>query len=203
MHLIGEWVKVQEAFDELLVYWNILVSRNSLEVWGVRFLIFLFILPSTQVITATMLFFQFDFVVILRWYSKKLDPKNFPGTIAVKDWAVLTRHSQIWHKAWSFDFKLVTFSGLFILIFHLGFRGMGSNNFRNSRYKEKTAGLTRVSRLPFRFLWLWYNLIEYGGNYSKTIGSLWQYYRYEPDVANENTVDFSADNNNSASFKFN
>ena len=80
---------------------------------------------------------------------------------------------------------------------------MGSSNFRNSRYKEKTAGLTRVSRLPFRFLWLWYNLIEYGGNYSKTIGSLWQYYRYEPDVANENTVDFSADNNNSASFKFN
>ena len=26
-----------------------------------------------------------------------------------------------------------------------------------------------------------YNLIEYSGNYSKTLGSLWQYYRDEPN----------------------
>ena len=149
-----------------------------------------------------MLFFQFDFVVILRWNSKTLDVRICPGTIAVKDWAILTRYSQIWHKTWSFDFKLVKFPRLFILIFHAGVPGMGSNNFRNSRYK-KTAGLDRVSRLSFRFLWVWYNLIEYADKYSKAVGSLWQYYRYEPDVANENIVDFSADNINSISFKFN
>ena len=38
-----------------------------------------------------------------------------------------------------------------------------------------------------------YNLIEYSGNYVKTSGSLWQYYRDEP---NDNSAD-------SESFKFN
>ena len=37
-------------------------------------------------------------------------------------------------------------------IFHAGLRRLGSNNFRNSSYKEITAGLARVSRLSFRFL---------------------------------------------------
>ena len=40
----------------------------------------------------------------------------------------------------------------FLFIFHAGSRGLGSNIFRNSSYKEKTAGSTRVSRLYFRFL---------------------------------------------------
>ena len=39
----------------------------------------------------------------------------------------------------------------FLFIFH-GSRGLGSNNFWNSSYKEKTAGSARVSRLSFRFL---------------------------------------------------
>ena len=45
-----------------------------------------------------------------------------------------------------------------------------------------------------------YNLIEYSNAYSK---SLWQYYRDEPAI-NDNCdiIDFSADNNNSNSFKF-
>ena len=48
-----------------------------------------------------------------------------------------------------------------------------------------------------------YNLIEYSDNYSKTSKSLWQYYRDEPYLDNNGTIaDFSADNNNSASFKF-
>ena len=47
-----------------------------------------------------------------------------------------------------------------------------------------------------------YNLIEYSDNYSKTTGSLWQYYRDEPFLdANGNIADFPADNNNSTSFK--
>ena len=61
------------------------VSRNSLEVCNVQFLICLFKSPSTRVIPATMLFLQFNFAVILRWYSEKRDPRSCPGTIAVKD----------------------------------------------------------------------------------------------------------------------
>ena len=42
----------------------------------------------------------------------------------------------------------------FLFIFHTGSRGLGSNNFWNSSYKEKTTGSSHVSRLSFRFLWL-------------------------------------------------
>ena len=49
-----------------------------------------------------------------------------------------------------------------------------------------------------------YNLIEYSDNYSKTSGSLWNYYRDEPFLnANSAIADFvTNNNNNSASFKF-
>ena len=40
----------------------------------------------------------------------------------------------------------------FLFIFHAGSRGLGSNDFRNSNYKEKTAGSARISRLSFHFL---------------------------------------------------
>ena len=40
----------------------------------------------------------------------------------------------------------------FLFVFHAGSRGLGSNNSRNSKYKEKTGGLASVSRLSFRFL---------------------------------------------------
>ena len=43
-----------------------------------------------------------------------------------------------------------------------------------------------------------YNLIEYSDNYSKTSGSLWQYYRDEPGLTG---AEAAADN--SVSFKFN
>ena len=41
----------------------------------------------------------------------------------------------------------------FLFVFHAGSSGVGSNNSRNSRYKQKTAGSSRVSRLSFHFLW--------------------------------------------------
>ena len=48
-----------------------------------------------------------------------------------------------------------------------------------------------------------YNLIEYSDNYSKTSGSLWQYYRDESYLNNNGAIaDFPADNNSSASYKF-
>ena len=34
-----------------------------------------------------------------------------------------------------------------------------------------------------------YNLLEYSGNHAKTSGSLWQYYRDEPD---DNLADFES-----------
>ena len=48
-----------------------------------------------------------------------------------------------------------------------------------------------------------YNLIGYIDAYSKTSGSLWQYYRDDPAVnANGEIIYFPANNNNSSSFKF-
>ena len=37
-----------------------------------------------------------------------------------------------------------------------------------------------------------YNLIEYSDNYSKTSGSLWQYYRDEPNVTLANSKSFKS-----------
>ena len=48
-----------------------------------------------------------------------------------------------------------------------------------------------------------YNLIEYSDNYSKTSGSLWQYYRDEQFLDAKCVIaNFPGDDNNSASFKF-
>ena len=49
-----------------------------------------------------------------------------------------------------------------------------------------------------------YNLIEYRNNYSKISGSLWQSYRDEPALDNNNVIiDFLADSNNNCNlFKF-
>ena len=48
-----------------------------------------------------------------------------------------------------------------------------------------------------------YNLIEYSDIYSKTSESLWQYYRYEQVLDNNNKIiDFLANNNNRISFQF-
>ena len=47
------------------------------------------------------------------------------------------------------------------------------------------------------------NSLEYSDAYLKTSGSLWQYYRDEPALdANNNIIEFPADNNSSISFKF-
>ena len=46
-----------------------------------------------------------------------------------------------------------------------------------------------------------YSLIEYSDTYLKMSGSLWQYFGDEPTL-NNNIIDFTADNNDSISFKF-
>ena len=49
---------------------------------------------------------------------------------------------------------------------------------------------------------LMYNLIEHSSAYSKTLGSLWQYYRNEPALdTNGEITDFPVDNSSSKSLK--
>ena len=48
-----------------------------------------------------------------------------------------------------------------------------------------------------------FNLIEYSDNYLKTPGGLWQHYRDEPSLDNnDNIVDFTGANYNSKLFKY-
>ena len=47
-----------------------------------------------------------------------------------------------------------------------------------------------------------HSLIEYNDVYSKTFESLWQYYRGEPALDNNNIIDSYAKNNNSISSRF-
>ena len=82
-------------------------------------------------------------VVILCWYSKKCNPRSFPETVTVKNWAIFTRHFPINIKHTDSPLTLNwSFMHSFLLIFHAGLPGPGSNNFRNSSNKEKTAGST-------------------------------------------------------------
>ena len=47
-----------------------------------------------------------------------------------------------------------------------------------------------------------YNLIKYSDNYSKTLGSLWQYYKDIPAVDNNNAIVNFGENNLTDSFTF-
>ena len=47
-----------------------------------------------------------------------------------------------------------------------------------------------------------YNLIEYSNNYSKTLESLWQYYRDEPALTDAGNIVSYSGAHNSDSFKF-
>ena len=62
------------------------------------------------------------------------------------------------HEDNHFTLKYYMVSRTFLFIFHAGSRRLGSNNFRDSSYRENTAGSARISRLSFRFLWLWSKL---------------------------------------------
>ena len=61
------------------------------------------------------------------------------------------------HKDNPFTLNCFMVPPTLLFIFHAGWRILGSKNFWNSSYKEKTAGSARVSRLSFRFLWLWFH----------------------------------------------
>ena len=46
-----------------------------------------------------------------------------------------------------------------------------------------------------------YNLIEYSKNYGKTRGSLWNYYRDEPNSSAENNINYSIKGSKSFYYK--
>ena len=122
------------------------------------FLICLFKLPYitiSRVITATMLFLQFvlylpSFVGTLKYEipGAALEPcqlkiEHFsPGILKFN-----TKHEDT-----LFTLNCSMVPCIFLFIFHAGLCGLGSKNFRNSSYKEKTASSACVSRLSFRFL---------------------------------------------------
>ena len=58
------------------------------------------------------------------------------------------------HEDNRFTLNCFMFPHTCLFIFYAGSHRLGSNNFWNSSYKEKSTGLALVSRLSFRFLWL-------------------------------------------------
>ena len=102
-----------------------------------------------------MLFVQF----VQYWLSFAGTPKNeIPGValelclLKIKQFSPNILKFSTTHEENPFTLNCFMAPRTFLLIFHAGSRRMGSNNFRNSSYKEKTAGSARVSRLSFRLL---------------------------------------------------
>ena len=113
----------------------------------------------SRVVTATMFFLQF----ILHSSSFVGTLKNeIPGAalelcqLKLKQFSPDILKFSTKHEDNPFSLNSVMVPRTCLFIFDAGSRRLGSNNFRNSSYKEKTAGPARVSRLSFRFLWLWY-----------------------------------------------
>ena len=107
-------------------------------------------------------------VFVILWYSKY----EIPGAalelclLKIKQTSPDILKFKTKHEYNSFTLNCSIFSDSFLLIFQAGTHGQGSTNFRNSSYREKTAGSARVSRLSLRFLWLWCysELLEYSLN---------------------------------------
>ena len=99
--------------------------------------------------------------VILCWYSKNgiswaaLELCQLTNKQSLPDiFKFSTRHEDN-----PFTLSCCMVPRTFLFIFHACSRRLGPNNFRNSSNKGKTDGSARVSRLPFHFIWLWYNSV--------------------------------------------
>ena len=86
-------------------------------------------------------------------------PKNeIPGAalelcqLKIKQFSPETLKFSTKHEENLFTLNCYMVPRTFLFIFHAGSRRLGSNNFCNSSYKAKTAGLARVSILSCRFL---------------------------------------------------
>ena len=110
-----------------------------------------------RVITATMLnvvFPVYTVFIILCWYSKKW----IPGAALELCQLKLTQFSpdilkfSTKHEDNPFTLNCFMLPRTCLFIFDAGSRRLGSDNFQNSSYKEKTGGSARVPRLSLRFL---------------------------------------------------
>ena len=61
------------------------------------------------------------------------------------------------HEDNPFTLNCFTVRRTFIFIIHAGLRSLGSSNFQNSSYKQKTDSSGHAFKVSFRFLWLWLN----------------------------------------------
>ena len=108
----------------------------------------------SRVITATMLFLQFilyssSFVGTLK--NEILGAALELCQLKIKQLSPDILKFRTKHEDNPFTLNCFMVPRSFLFIFHEDSRELGSNNFRNSSYQEKTAGLARVSRLSFRF----------------------------------------------------
>ena len=109
----------------------------------------------SQVITATMLFLQY--ILYLSSFVGTLK-NEIPGAalalcqLKLKQFLPDILKFSTKHKDNPFTLNCFMLLRTCLFIFDAGSHRLGSNNFRNSSYKEKTVGLARVSRLSLRFL---------------------------------------------------
>ena len=135
-------------------------------------LICLFKLPYitlSRVITETMLFLQF--VLYSSSFVGTLKNEILVSALELCQFSPGILKFNTKHEDNLFTLNCSTVPCTFLFTFHAGLRGLGSKNFRNSSYKEKTAGSARVSTLSFRFLWLWL-LVIYMFNHDSSKSTL-------------------------------
>ena len=149
---------MQFSRHNLLMTDYVFLRIIQLRLYGFQFVLFLKLPSAPYGITSNnchnVVSPIYTLFVILFWYSKY----EIPG-VALELWQLKlkqfspdilkfsTKHED---NPFTLNFFMVPCTCLFI--FGAGSLRLGSNNFRNSRYKEKTAGSTRVSRLSFPFL---------------------------------------------------
>ena len=150
---------------------------------------------------------------------------NQPAKFRTKNWAEINDvahvmyniNSQIRFKTSMFKSSLCDYSDAYILVSGTVTvpnteTAVNPNNRKNTLIKNCAPFTECISEINntqidntkvIDIVMPMYNLIEYSDNYSKTSGSLWQYYRHEPFLDNNGaTADFPVDNNSSGSFKF-
>ena len=113
------------------------------------------LITVSGVIAATMLFLQF-----IRYLSSFVGtlPNEIPGAalelcqLKIKQFPPDILKFSTKHEDNPFTLNCFVVPRTFLFIFHAGSRRLGSNNLRNSSYKEKMVRSARVSRLYFHFL---------------------------------------------------
>ena len=146
------------------------------------------------------------------------DASNQPSKFRTKNWVeindesrgIYNVNSQIKFKTTMLKFSLCDYSDAYILVKgKIKIRGAGDDAAARQA-DERDKGVAFKNCAPFinciseinntqvdnakdiDVVMPMYNLIEYSNNYAKTTGSLWQYFRHEPDDDIENSESFKS-----------